>query len=86
MGMIKDVWDIGEKVLQLLSKHRDQSDVKKIVSVMTPGRTWKRAELARLSELNEDRALTALRVLQGSDMVISLDVDEEPKGTFWRRA
>jgi transcription initiation factor IIE alpha subunit len=85
MGIVKDTWDIGEKVLQLLSKRRERSNVEKIVSVMTPGRTWRSTELASLSEMNEGDALKALRLLEESDMVICLDVDEEPKGTLWRR-
>jgi hypothetical protein len=86
MSTSKDEWDIGEKVLQLLSKHREQSDVEKIVTVMTPGKSWRLAELAKLSAMNEKDALTALRVLKDSEMVISLDISEQTEGIFWRRA
>jgi hypothetical protein len=85
MNAINDEWDIGEKVLQLLSQHRGQSHVERIVSVMTPGKTWRLPELARFSNMNEEDALRALRVLKDSEMVISLDADEEPEGTFWKR-
>jgi hypothetical protein len=56
-----------------------------ILSVMTPGKTWRLAEIALLSKMTEEDALQALRVMKERDKVISIDVDEEPKGTFWRR-
>jgi hypothetical protein len=89
MGMVKDVWDIacdiGKRVFQFFHKRREQRKTEKVLSVMTRGNTWKRADIAKLSNISEDDALQALHVLKDADKVISLDVDEEPKGTFWRR-
>jgi len=65
MSTIREQCDIGEKVLQLLSKHRGKSDVEKIVTVMTPGKSWGLAELARVSAMNEKDALLHLSRLSG---------------------
>lgn len=57
----------------------------RILSVMTPNKTWRRTDIAALSEMSEGDTLQALRRLRLADKAISLDVDEEPKETFWRR-
>ena len=62
-----------------------ETDVDKILTAMTPNRNWNRADLAKLANLSEGDALRALRALEGADRVTPLDVNEEPKGTFWRR-
>jgi hypothetical protein len=85
MGVVKDVWDIGGQVLQSARKRRERGNVEKVLSVMTERKNWKRTDLAKLANISEDDTLQALRVLEDSDKVIPLDVDEEPKGTFWRR-
>ena len=89
MGMVKDVWDIacdiGEKAFKFFRKRREHGKTNRVLSVMTPGKTWRRADIAKLSKMSEDDALRALHVLKDADKVISMDVDEEPRGTFWRR-
>jgi pyrimidine deaminase RibD-like protein len=60
-------------------------NVKSVLSVMTEGKNWKRTDLAKLANIGDDDALRALRALKDADKVIPIDVDEEPKGTFWRR-
>jgi hypothetical protein len=89
MGMVKDVWDIacdiGERLFQTIRTRREQGKPEKVLSVMTQGKTWKRADIAKLSNISEDDALQALNLLKSADKVIYIDVDEEPKGTFWRR-
>jgi hypothetical protein len=60
-------------------------NVKSVLSVMTEGKNWKRTDLAKLANIGDDDALQALRALKDADKVIPIDVDEEPKGTFWRR-
>lgn len=85
MGVIKDTWDIGGQVLESVRKRQERSHVERVLSVMTERKNWKRTDLAKLANISDDDALHALRVLQDADRVIPLDVDEEPKGTFWRR-
>jgi transcription initiation factor IIE alpha subunit len=85
MGVIKDTWDIGGQVLQSVRRRQERSHVEKVLSVMTEHKNWKRTDLAKLANISDVDALQALRVLQDADKVIPLDVDEEPKGTFWRR-
>jgi hypothetical protein len=60
-------------------------NVETLLSVMTEHKNWKRTDLARLANISDDEALQALRALKDADKVIPIDVDEEPKGTFWRR-
>ena len=60
-------------------------NVETVLSVMTERKNWKRTDLAKLANISEDDALQALRALKHADKVIPIDVDEEPKGTFWRR-
>lgn len=89
MGAIKDVWDIacdiGERVSRLFRKRQERSNVEKVLSVMAEGKTWRRTDLAKLANISDDAVLQVLSVLKNTDQVISIDVDEEPKGTFWRR-
>ncbi len=85
MGTIKDVLDIGGQVLRAVRKQRDHGNVKKVLSVMTECKNWKRTDLAKLANISDDDALQALRVLKDADKAIPIDVDEEPKDTFWRR-
>ncbi len=85
MGIIKDVWDIGGQVLRSVRKHQESSHVEKVLSAMTEGKNWRRSDLAKLAKLSDDATLQALNDLKDADKVIPLDVDEEPKGTFWRR-
>ena len=85
MGVIKDAWDIGGQVLQSVRKHQERSHVETVLSVMTERKNWKRAELAKAANISDDDALKVLRALQDADKVIPIDVNEEPKGTFWRR-
>ena len=85
MGTIKDVLDIGGQLLQAVRKRRDHANVEKILSVMTERKNWRWADLAKLANISDDDALQALRVLMNADKVIPINVDEEPKGTFWRR-
>ena len=60
-------------------------NVERVLSVMTERKNWKRTDLAKLANITDDDALQALRALKDADKVIPIDVDEEPKGTFWRR-
>jgi hypothetical protein len=60
-------------------------NVETVLSVMTERKNWKRTDLAKLANISDDDALQALRALKDADKVIPIDVDEEPKGTFWRR-
>ena len=60
-------------------------NVDTVLSVMTERKNWKRTDLAKLANISDDDALQALRALKDADKVIPIDVDEEPKGTFWRR-
>ena len=60
-------------------------NVETVLSVMTERKNWKRTDLAKLANVSDDDALQALRALKDADKVIPIDVDEEPKGTFWRR-
>jgi hypothetical protein len=60
-------------------------NVEAVLSVMTERKNWKRTDLAKLANISDDDALQALRALKDADKVIPVDVDEEPKGTFWRR-
>lgn len=60
-------------------------NAEKVLSVMTERKNWKRTDLAKLANISDDEALQALRALKDADKVIPIDVDEEPKGTFWRR-
>ena len=85
MGVIKDTWGICGQVLQSVCRRQERSHVEKVLSVMTEHKNWKRTDLAKLANISDVDALQALRVLQDADKVIPLDVDEEPKGTFWRR-
>jgi hypothetical protein len=89
MGAVKDVWDIacdiGERVFRLFRKRREQSKTERVLSVMTQNKNWNRAELAKLAKISDEDTLQALHVLKDADKVISLDVNEEPEGTFWRR-
>ncbi len=75
--------EIADLKVNLHDEHRRRGE--KILSEMTPGKTWKLAELATLSEMSEDETLEVLDVLTDRDKVIPVDVDEEPRGTFWRR-
>jgi pyrimidine deaminase RibD-like protein len=56
-----------------------------VLSLMTERKNWKRTDLAKLANISDDDTLQALRALKDADKVIPIDVDEEPKGTFWRR-
>ena len=85
MGMINDVLDFGEQALQSARKHREHGNVEKVLFVMTERKSWRPADLAKLANISEDDALQALRVLKNADRVIPMNVNEEPKGTFWRR-
>jgi len=85
MGVIKDTWDIGGQVLQSVRKRKEHSHVETVLSVMTEHKNWRRADLAKLANISAEDTLQALRVLKDADKVIPIDVDEEPKGTFWRR-
>lgn len=85
MGVIKDTWDIGGQVLQSVRKRLERSHVEKVLCVMTEHKNWKRTDLAKLANISDDETLQALHVLKDADKAISIDVDEEPKGTFWRR-
>ena len=69
----------------VVAKWLEQDNTERVLSVMTPGKTWRRSEIATLSNISAEDAMQALLVLKYADKVISLDVDEEPKGTFWRR-
>jgi len=60
-------------------------NVETVLSLMTERKNWKRTDLAKLANISDDDALQALRALKDADKVIPIDVDEEPKGTFWRR-
>jgi transcription initiation factor IIE alpha subunit len=85
MGVIKDTWDIGGQMLQSVRKRQERSHVETVLSVMTEHKNWKRADLAKLANLSDEETLKALRALQDADKVTPLDVDEESKGTFWKR-
>jgi hypothetical protein len=52
---------------------------------MTERKNWRRTDLAKLASIGEDDALQALRALKDADKVMPIEVDEEPKDTFWRR-
>lgn len=86
MGVIKDTWDIGGQVLSGVSKMRERSHVEKILDVMTERKNWSRTDLAKLANISDDDALRALRSLQEADRVMPIDIEEETKGTFWRRS
>jgi hypothetical protein len=62
-----------------------KGNVERVLSVMTERQNWRRTDLAKLANIGDDDALQALRALRDADKVIPIDVDEEPKDTFWRR-
>ena len=72
-------------VLKVNPEDKRRRTAEKILSVMTPGETLRLSKIAALCEMAEDDALQGLRVLKTRDKVIAIDVDEEPRGTFWRR-
>jgi pyrimidine deaminase RibD-like protein len=65
--------------------HAVTRNVERVLSVMTERKNWRRTDLAKLANIGDDDALQALRALKDADKVIPIDVDEEPKDTFWRR-
>jgi hypothetical protein len=85
MGVVKDVFDIGERALQLVRKRQERSRVDRVLSVMTRDKNWNRTDVAKLAKVSDDHTLQALRALKDADKVISIDVNEEPDGTFSRR-
>lgn len=88
MGILKDIYDIANditgKIIKLFCKRREQHNIKAILSVMATGRTWRRSEIVRLSQIRDEDALRGLRNLQNMDKVIEIRVNEEPEGTLWR--
>ena len=85
MGILRDVWDIGEKTNHLYKERQGKRNVEKVLSAMTPHHNVRRSDVAKLLKMSEAEVLQALRVLREEDKVISLDVDEEPKEKFWTR-
>jgi predicted transcriptional regulator len=85
MGVVKDVLDIGERALRPVRRHQERSRVEKVLSVMTRGKNWKPTDLAKVANISDDHALQALGALKDADKVISIDMNEEPNDTYWRR-
>lgn len=80
MSTSSDASSIATEPAQAMTRN-----VETVLSVMTERKNWKRTDLAKLANISDDDALQALRALKDADKVIPIDVDEEPKGTFWRR-
>jgi DNA-binding IclR family transcriptional regulator len=62
----------------------DQNE-EKILALMTPPRTAKLVEIARIAGMTESDTLHALRGLRRRGLVMSPHVDEEPDETLWRK-
>jgi DNA-binding IclR family transcriptional regulator len=57
-----------------------------ILALMTPPRTARLAEIARLADMTPTDTLRLLRELRRKDLVMAIHVDEEPDETLWRKA
>ncbi len=57
----------------------------KILALLTPPKTMKLGDIARLADMTEADTLHALRELRRRGLVMSPHVDEEPDETLWRK-
>jgi hypothetical protein len=72
-------------MLRTARERREHGNVNKVLSVTTERKNWRLTDLATLANISQDDALRALHTLKDADKVIPLDVDQEPKSTFWTR-